>query len=101
MIPVPQTALAALTGAYGIPSDAVKHFAGGGPEGDGVIYAYPHGGGRRLLKVMAMPAAESARSIHRLEERLRFVRYPGDHGARIVFPLLSPRGALIPFSDRR
>ena len=94
MIPVPQTILAALSASYGATAESVAHFAGGGPEGDGVIYAYPYGRGRRLLKVMVMPAAESLRGLHRLEERLRFVHYLGENGARIVYPLPSPQGNL-------
>jgi Ser/Thr protein kinase RdoA (MazF antagonist) len=69
----------------------VSHFAGGREENDGVIYAYPHKGDRRLLKVMAFPTDDQRRGLFCLEERLRFMRFLGDHGAPIAFPLLSPQ----------
>jgi amicoumacin kinase len=94
MIPVPKAVLAALATVYGTTEPDMTHFAGGGPEGDGVIYAYPYGEGRRLLKIMAIPAAERRRGLLCLDERMRFVRFLGERGARIVYPRRSPQGAL-------
>ncbi len=71
-----------------------SHFGGGQPEGDGVIYAYPYEDGRRLLKIMAMPDGDQRIGRLCLDERLRFVRFLGENGARIVHPHFTPRGSL-------
>ncbi len=94
MIPVPDPVREALAALYGATAVQLTHFAGGRNENDGIIYAYPYGQGRRLLKVMAIPAADQQRGLFCLEERLRFMRYLGEHDAPIVFPLLSPQGSL-------
>jgi Ser/Thr protein kinase RdoA (MazF antagonist) len=94
MIPVPASVREALAALYGASVAQLDHFAGGHNENDGIIYAYPHGDGRRLLKVMAIPAADQQRGLFCLEERLRFMRFLGEHDAPIVFPLLSPQGRL-------
>ena len=52
------------------------------------------GAARRLLKVMAIPAEGQRRGLLCLEERLRFMRFCGENGARIAFPQLSPQGRL-------
>jgi len=94
MIPVPESALKALAYSFGTTVSALTHFAGGREDSDGVIYAYPHQEGRRLLKIMTIQEAETQRGLQRLEERLRFMRYLGKNGAQIAYPLLSPQGSL-------
>jgi len=94
MIPVPEMVRETLAAMYGTSAAQLCRFAGGHSENDGVIYAYAYGEGRRLLKVMAIPEADQQRGLYCLEERLRFMRYLGEHGAPIVFPLLSPQGLL-------
>jgi Ser/Thr protein kinase RdoA (MazF antagonist) len=94
MIPVPQSILVSLAGSFGATSAALSHFAGGRQDNDGVIYAYPYEKGRRLLKIMAFPAQEQSSALFRLEERLRFMRFLGENGAPIAFPLLSPQDNL-------
>lgn len=94
MIPVPESVLGALAAAFGTAGERLSHFAGGGPEGDGVIYAYPGGEGRRLLKILAIPSEARRRGLLCLDERLRFVRFLGEHAAHIVYPRRSPGGEL-------
>jgi len=94
MIPVPQPILASLARTYGAAADTLSHFSGGREDSDGVIYAYPHAGRRRLLKIMALAAAGQRRGVFYLEERLRFMKFLGEHDAPIVYPQLSPQGSL-------
>jgi len=94
MIPVPQPALKALAHSFDTTTTDLTHFAGGREDSDGVIYAYPHQGGRRLLKIMTIQEAEIQRGLQRLGERLRFMRYLGENGAQIAYPLISPQGSL-------
>ena len=94
MIPVPEPVLSELAVAFGTQAEFLHHFGGGMPEGDGTIYAFPHGHLGRLLKIMAIPAADVRRGRLCLEERLRFVRFLGEHDARIVYPHPSPQGNL-------
>jgi Ser/Thr protein kinase RdoA (MazF antagonist) len=83
--------LTSLADAYGTTYAQLDHFAGGREENDGVIYAYPYGDARRLLKIMAIPVGDQRRGRLCLEERLRFMRFLGARGARIAFPQLSPQ----------
>jgi Ser/Thr protein kinase RdoA (MazF antagonist) len=94
MIPVPQPVLEALAPRYGTRADALVRFGGGGAENDGIVYAYPSGEGRLLLKVMAVSLAEERRAMLCLDERLMFAHYLGTNGARIAHPLPSPEGKL-------
>jgi Ser/Thr protein kinase RdoA (MazF antagonist) len=94
MIPVPQFVLESLAGSFGTTDAHLGHFAGGRQENDGVIYSYPYHTGQRLLKIIAFPAQEQRSGLFRLEERLRFMRFLGENGAPIAFPLLSPQDNL-------
>lgn len=96
MIAVPAPVVESLARAYGTGATKLDLFGGGQPQSDGVVYAYPHGdgGGQRLLKIMAIPAEDQRRGRLCLEERLRFIRFLGEHEAHIAFPLLSPQGSL-------
>ena len=94
MIPVPEPALESLARRFGTIAPKLSHFGGGRPESDGIVYAYPYGDAQRLLKVLAISLENQTRGRHCLEERLRFMRYLGENGARIAFPRLSPQGNL-------
>ena len=94
VIPVPLPVLEVLAQAFGVHCADLVKFAGGGSENDGVIYAYRAPGSRRLLKVMAIPEDARQGGLFCLDERLKFMRFLGEHGASIAFPLLSPQGAI-------
>jgi Ser/Thr protein kinase RdoA (MazF antagonist) len=94
MIPVPQSALEALARSYGTAANDLRHFGGGREDSDGVVYAYPHEQTQRLLKIMAIPLADQRRGLFGLDERLRFMRFLGERGAPITFPLRSPQDTL-------
>jgi amicoumacin kinase len=94
MIPVPQTVLTSLAPLFGATAADLSRFGGGGEDSDGIVYAYLFGATRRLLKVMAISADMQRRGLQCLEERLRFMRFCGENGARIAFPQLSPQGRL-------
>jgi hypothetical protein len=84
VIPVPQSVLESLAGAFGTTGARLSHFAGGRQDNDGVIYAYPYENKQRLLKIMAIPAQEQRTGLFRLEERLRFMHFLGKNGAPIA-----------------
>ena len=90
MIPVPQRILAQLAASHGLSPADLNSIGGGGEESDGVVYAYPHGEGRRLLKVMAIPAEDQVRGLFCLDERLRYAHYLAKNGARTVRFVHSP-----------
>jgi len=94
MIPVPQEVLEAFAPWYGTTATRLMYFAAGKEFSDGIVYAYPYESRGRLLKLMSIPLAEKQRGLFHLEERLRFVRYLGENGARIVFPEYSAGGKL-------
>jgi len=94
MIRVPPSVLESLAHSFGTMVTNLRHFGGGGPESDGIVYAYPYEDAGRLLKVMAVPVGDQRRGRLCLEERLRFLRFLGENGARIAFPLFSPQGNL-------
>jgi len=95
MIPVSQTVLSALARSFGTTAADLSRFGGGREDSDGIVYDYPFGATQRLLKVMAIPAEGQRRGLLCLEERLRFMRFCGENGARIAFPQLSPQGRLV------
>lgn len=94
MIPVPENVLANLAAAYDVPPAALSYFSGGREESDGVLYAYPFASQQRLLKVMAVPADKELMGLFQLEERLKFARFVGENGVRLVLPQLSAQGRL-------
>jgi Ser/Thr protein kinase RdoA (MazF antagonist) len=94
VIPVPQAVCESLAKRYGTDAGRLERFGGGREESDGVVYAFPHGDGRRLLKILAIPEEDQQRGLFCLEERLRFARYMGENGAHIAFPQRSPQGNL-------
>ncbi|MBN1267319.1 MAG: phosphotransferase [Anaerolineales bacterium] len=94
MIPVPQPVLRTLAEAFGASAESLSHFGGGQEASDGTLYTYPYGDKRRLLKIMAIPVEDQRIGLLCFEERLRFLRFLGDHGAHIVFPQYSPPGNL-------
>jgi Ser/Thr protein kinase RdoA (MazF antagonist) len=94
MIPISNTALQALAQTFQIAPDTLAHFGGGREDSDGIVYAYPFGDARRLLKILAFPEADSRRGLFCLDERLRFMRFLGENGAAVAYPLPSPEGNL-------
>jgi Ser/Thr protein kinase RdoA (MazF antagonist) len=94
VIPVPQSVRESLAQYFETEAGSLAHFGGGREESDGIVYAFPCGDSRRLLKVMVIPEADCHRGLFCLEERLRFARFMGENGAHIAFPQLSPQGNL-------
>ena len=89
MIPVPQPVQEQLARSFGAAADSLNHFGGGNESSDGIVYANPYGDTRLLLKVMVIPIEDRKRGVFCLEERLRFMRFLGENGAPIAFPLPS------------
>ena len=94
MIPTSQEVLAGLAPHFGTTLADLAYFNGGRDESDGVLYVYPYKDAQRLLKIMAIPEKEQQRALFRLDERLKFVHFLGEHGAQVAYPLLAPRDVL-------
>jgi len=94
MIPVPNEILAGLAEKMGFFPDGLVKFSGGREDSDGVIYRILQSEPARLLKVMSFPIATHEKDIFRFTQRLHFLRFAGQHGVRVAYPLLSPQGNL-------
>lgn len=94
MISVPDPVRETLARAYGAASTDLIYFGGGRGESDGIVYSYPTSGGSRLLKILAIPLENQQRGLFCLDERMRFMRYLGENGAQVAYPLLSPQDVL-------
>lgn len=69
-------------------------FLGGGQDwSDGTLFTAPGEVGEVVLKVLDFPA-EDREALDRAEDRIRFVRFFGDRGCRIVTPLADESGNL-------
>lgn len=76
-------------------------FLGGGQDwSDGTLYtaAAPGSGDELVLKILDFPE-EDQEALERAEDRIRFVRFFGDRGCRIITPLPSLNGSM--FEVRR
>jgi Ser/Thr protein kinase RdoA (MazF antagonist) len=93
MIPVPPEVLANLAREFGAPVEELSPLSGQRAGADGMVYAWPGEEEPRVLKVLAFPAKDTGRLL-RLEERIKFARFVGERGARIVLPLARPDGGL-------
>jgi Ser/Thr protein kinase RdoA (MazF antagonist) len=93
MIKVPDPVLAALCAAFQVQPSDLAYLGGGRHDSDGIVYTYLKDAQKFVLKIMAL-AREDADGLFRLEERLKFVRFLGEHGAPIVQPLALPDGSL-------
>ena len=91
MISVPDPVLKALAPCFQIEPGALTPLGGGREDSDGITYVYPFGDAQRVMKILAIPASERD-GLPRLQERLRFVRFLGEHEVDIVYPLASPGG---------
>lgn len=94
MIPVPEAVLESFAQTTGSEAAQLQYFGGGHEASDGIVYAFPYQGSRRLLKIMALPEDNQQEGLFCLEERLKFVRYLGENGAPVVYPQFSPQGNL-------
>jgi amicoumacin kinase len=93
MIPVPEHVLSSLASAYGASLASLTYLGGGREDSDGIAYSYPSAGATRVLKVLAIPAADPD-GLLRLEERLKFMHFIGQRGVGVIHPLPLPGGAL-------
>lgn len=93
MIPIPPDVKTALAADYGLTPEALTHLGGGQEGSDGTTFSYTQDGQPRVLKILAAPANDQC-SLLRMAERLKFVHYLGQHGARIVYPLPRADGSL-------
>lgn len=85
MIPVPDNVLDTLLAEYDINREDIALLGGNREGADGITYTYNHHGIPRVLKVLAIPD-KHPEGLYKHEERLKFVRFLGEHDAPIVFP---------------
>lgn len=93
MKPIPRDTINNAARLYNVASDQLVHFAGGRPESDGVLFRFHSPHGERLLKFLEV-SAHHPEDLRRFEERIRFMRFLGENGAPVVYPLPSPEGRL-------
>lgn len=91
MIPIPPQILIALAARFHQTPQSLAYLGGGQESSDGIAYAFAAAQGPRVLKILPLTSDEQRAT---LEERLRFVRYLGDHGVAIVFPIPLESGDL-------
>lgn len=94
MIPVPPTVLAALCAQFQISPDNLTKLGGGREDSDGVAYTFPAEDKEFVLKIMSMSPGDPD-GLLRIQERLRFVGFLGEHGVNIVYPLPGPDGQIL------
>ena len=78
---------------YGVEAADLVQFAGGRIESDGVLYRYRDGGSDRLLKFLEIPGDRPG-DLAKVEERIRFMRFLGEHDVPVALPIPSPSGHL-------
>lgn len=87
MIKVTEKALTALTLAFGIDKDALIYLGGGYEGSDGIVYTFGQKGQEKVFKVMGIPEQERERALEQMALRLEFVRFLGENGVDIVYPI--------------
>ncbi len=93
MIKVPPPVLSALCAAARLTPEDLTYLGGGRIDSDGISYTYHQDGQAYVLKILAFQQ-NSPDALLRLEERLKFVHYLGEHGAPIINPLPRQDGSL-------
>ncbi len=94
MIRVPESILQTVSAAFAIDRQRLAYLGGGREDSDGIAYTYPWQSQARVLKIVAIMNEDPA-GLLRIEERLKFVHFLGEHGANIVYPIARPDGGLL------
>ena len=94
MIKVPPHVLESLAACFGVAPSALTFLGGGREDSDGIVYTFQQGDRPLVMKVLALPAGD-AFGMARMQERLKFVHFLGQHGVDIVYPLAQPDGSLL------
>jgi amicoumacin kinase len=89
MIPIPPDVLASLAADFGLTPADLSPLVAPNAGSDGATFSCVLDGQPRVFKVLA-PSASDPYALRRLDERLQFAYYLGQHGARIVYPLPRP-----------
>ena len=93
MITIPDTVLTELCIKFDTHRDQLTYLGGGREESDGTVYTYHAQGTTRVLKVLAIPS-EEPHGLPRLEERIRFAHYLGQHEIAVACPTVNHAGNL-------
>lgn len=93
MIQVPDHILSTLAAGYGLQPADLTFLGGGRLDSDGIVYTYSRARQDYVLKILAM-RSDDPQALLRLEERLKFIHFLGEHRAPIVNPLPCPDGGL-------
>ncbi len=93
MIPITDYAMDTLCEKLGILRDELTYLGGGREDSDGTVFTYDDGDKKKVLKILAIPAAE-AEKIHNLDVRIQYAHYLGENGIRLAHPLVNRNGTL-------
>ncbi|MBE5963278.1 MAG: hypothetical protein E7256_18165 [Lachnospiraceae bacterium] len=88
MIPITDYAMDTLCEKLGIFKEGLTYLAGGREDSDGTIYTYDEKGKKKVLKILAIPAAE-VEKIHNLDVRIQYAHYLAENGIRLAHPLVN------------
>lgn len=93
MIKVPEQILSTICAGYQVQPAELTYLGGGRLDSDGIVYSFQRGNATCVLKILAM-RRNDADGLLRLEERLKFVHFLGEHGAPVINPQPGPDGNL-------
>jgi Ser/Thr protein kinase RdoA (MazF antagonist) len=93
LIRVPEHILSALSAGYQVQPADLFYLGGGRIDSDGIVYTFIRDHQTFVLKILAL-RWDDKDGLARLEERIKFVHFLGDHGAPIINPRTCLDGSL-------
>lgn len=93
MITIPDAVLTTLCRKFDTDADVLTYLGGGREESDGTVFTYPAGDREMVLKILAIPI-DATEGFRRLEERVRFAYFLGQHEIAVAYPTVNAAGNL-------
>lgn len=98
MIQITEKAMSELCDKLSIDEKGLTFLGGGREDSDGTAYTYLDGTKKRVLKILAIPETEKD-NLDRMEVRIRYAGYLGEHGVNLACPLQNCNGNLYEISQ--
>lgn len=93
MIKITDKSMKELCEKLSISQKELSFLGGGREDSDGTVYTYQEGNKKKVLKILAIPEGEKE-SFARLETRISYANYLGEHGIKLSYPLQNRSGNL-------
>ncbi len=93
MIKVTEKVMSELCDKLSVSVKGLEFLGGGREDSDGIVYMYDSNGGRKVLKILAIPENQTDRLVS-LEVRVRFANHLGENGIKLAYPLKNHNGNL-------